>query len=269
VCHEVIYRFWLTLLFLSDPRRDVGAMYPNIILTNRLQPSAIVDDATCAACDYNQAKNDCKRKMEWVWRGDYNPASKSDYDRTREQLSREIVQDGMLFNQLPEKEQATIVSKRLKEYSRNVYKKTKVTEEITREDVVCMRENDFYVDTVRQFRDRRYEYKSANKTWKKKVASAKDAATKKFCEDKVLVYDSLQVAHKCILNRCVCPLSSLVLSMNHLLTCIFSFPVSMATLCAKERDGVQWKWLESLPRLVQILSHRREFLLNRSADLLN
>ena len=27
---------------------DVGAMYPNIILTNRLQPSAIVDDATVA-----------------------------------------------------------------------------------------------------------------------------------------------------------------------------------------------------------------------------
>jgi DNA polymerase epsilon subunit 1 len=26
---------------------DVAAMYPNIILTNRLQPSAIVDDATC------------------------------------------------------------------------------------------------------------------------------------------------------------------------------------------------------------------------------
>jgi DNA polymerase epsilon subunit 1 len=30
---------------------DVGAMYPNIILTNRLQPSAMVDDTTCAACD--------------------------------------------------------------------------------------------------------------------------------------------------------------------------------------------------------------------------
>ena len=35
----------------------------------------------------------------------------------------------------------------------------------------------------------------------KKVAAATDAATKKLCEDKVLVYDSLQVAHKCILNR--------------------------------------------------------------------
>jgi DNA polymerase epsilon subunit 1 len=175
-------------------------MYPNIILSNRLQPSAIVDDATCAACDFNQAKNDCKRRMDWTWRGDYNPASKNDYDRTRDQLSREV-HDGVLFNQLPEKEQAVIVAKRLKDFSRNVYKKTKITEEITRQDVVCMRENDFYVDTVRQFRDRRYEYKSANKHWKKQVAAAEDSATKKFCEDKVLVYDSLQVAHKCILNR--------------------------------------------------------------------
>ena len=29
---------------------DVGAMYPNIILTNRLQPPAIVTEATCARC---------------------------------------------------------------------------------------------------------------------------------------------------------------------------------------------------------------------------
>ncbi|CAF2668102.1 unnamed protein product [Rotaria sp. Silwood2] len=33
---------------------DVGAMYPNIILTNRLQPSAIVDSTICAQCDLNR-----------------------------------------------------------------------------------------------------------------------------------------------------------------------------------------------------------------------
>ena len=65
---------------------DVGAMYPNIILTNRLQPSAIVDDATCASCDFNQARNGCKRKMQWIWRGDYNPATRGEYDRTKEQV---------------------------------------------------------------------------------------------------------------------------------------------------------------------------------------
>ena len=39
---------------------DVGAMYPNIILTNRLQPSAIVDEATCAACDFNKPESNCQ-----------------------------------------------------------------------------------------------------------------------------------------------------------------------------------------------------------------
>lgn len=33
--------------------------------------------------------------------------------------------------------------------------------------MVCMRENSFYVDTVRNFRDRRYVYKDEHKKWKK------------------------------------------------------------------------------------------------------
>ena len=125
---------------------DIGAMYPNIILTNRLQPSAIVDDTVCAACDFNQSKNDCKRKMDWVWRGDYNPATKGDYDRTKNQLAGERFEDGKSFHQLDDATQANLVATRLKQYSRNAYRKTKVTEEITKTDTVCMRENDFYVD---------------------------------------------------------------------------------------------------------------------------
>jgi DNA polymerase epsilon subunit 1 len=179
---------------------DVGAMYPNIILTNRLQPNSIVNDATCAACDFNQTKNNCKRRMDWVWRGDYNPATRTEYERTKDQLNRELHRDGLTFQQLPDKEQASLTASRLKEYARKAYKKTKVTEEETRTDVVCMRENDLYVDTVRQFRDRRYEYKRMNKEWKKKASNAEDVITKKRCEDRVLVYDSLQIAHKCILN---------------------------------------------------------------------
>ena len=175
-------------------------MYPNIILTNRLQPSAIVDDSTCAACDFNQAKNNCKRQMNWVWRGDYNPASKGEYERTKDQLSREKIADGRYFYEVEGKEQADLVSSRLKQYSKNAYKKTKVTEEITRTDTVCMRENDFYVDTVRQFRDKRYELKKLTKKWGQKVKAEKDALLRKEAADRTLVYDSLQVAHKCILN---------------------------------------------------------------------
>lgn len=179
---------------------DVGAMYPNIILSNRLQPGAIVDDATCAACDFNQSKNNCKRRMPWIWRGDYSPATKMEYERTKDQLAREVFQNGVPFSQLPENEQADMVASRLKTYANKAYRRTKITEEKLREDVVCMRENDFYVDTVRQFRDRRYEYKALKKTWSKRSENATDPATKKECEDRLLVYDSLQVAHKCILN---------------------------------------------------------------------
>ena len=179
---------------------DVGAMYPNIILTNRLQPNSIVDDATCAACDFNQAKNECKRKMDWVWRVDYNPATKSEYERAKDQLTRETFAEGNSFHDLSEKDQEILISTRLKLYSKNAYKKTKITEEITRTDTVCMRENNFYVDTVRRFRDRRYEYKKLTKKWGGKVKNAKDAISKKEAEDRAIVYDSLQIAHKCILN---------------------------------------------------------------------
>ena len=180
---------------------DVGAMYPNIILTNRLQPSAMVDDATCAACDFNSQKHGCKRPMEWIWRGDYSPSGKLEYDRTKDQLSREVLPDGRRFHDLSQKEQATLISTRLKQYSKTAYKKTKIQEEVVQTNTVCMRENDFYVDTVRRFRDRRYDYKKLTKVWKKRIDSAgSDRVAQKEAQDKALVYDSLQVAHKCILN---------------------------------------------------------------------
>ncbi len=47
---------------------DVAAMYPNIILTNRLQPSAIVTDEDCAACDFNKPGKTCLRTMNWIWK---------------------------------------------------------------------------------------------------------------------------------------------------------------------------------------------------------
>jgi DNA polymerase epsilon subunit 1 len=54
---------------------------------------------------------------------------------------------------------------------------------------------------VRTFRDRRYEYKGFHKDWKKKLSVAqesKDAVEIKKCNSMVVLYDSLQLAHKCI-----------------------------------------------------------------------
>lgn len=49
---------------------DVGAMYPNIILTNRLQPPAVINEEECLSCVYNTPDAKCKREMNWVWRGE-------------------------------------------------------------------------------------------------------------------------------------------------------------------------------------------------------
>lgn len=51
---------------------DVGAMYPNIILTNRLQPCAMVDEAICATCHYNKPEATCQRHMTWMIREEYS-----------------------------------------------------------------------------------------------------------------------------------------------------------------------------------------------------
>lgn len=64
-------------------------------------------------------------------------------------------------------------------------------------------ENSFYVDTVRAFRDRRYEYKGMTKVAKAAVSTAMaggDASEIKLAKGREVLYDSLQLAHKCILN---------------------------------------------------------------------
>lgn len=93
--------------------------------------------------------------------------------------------------------------KRLTEYCRKAYRKTKITKMEERTQTVCQKENSFYVDTVRAFRDRRYEYKALTKKAKQQVSAAVasgDAGEIKSAKNREILYDSLQLAHKCILN---------------------------------------------------------------------
>ncbi|XP_047319798.1 DNA polymerase epsilon catalytic subunit A-like isoform X2 [Impatiens glandulifera] len=188
---------------------DVAAMYPNIILTNRLQPPSIVSDEVCTACDFNRPGKTCLRKLEWVWRGEIYMAKKSDYYHLKRQIESEFVDGGpghlsRSFSDLPKPEQQLKLKDRLKKYCQKAYKRVldkPVTE--VREAGICMRENPFYVDTVRSFRDRRYEYKGLNKVWKGKLSEAKASGNPikiQEAQDLVILYDSLQLAHKCILN---------------------------------------------------------------------
>ena len=58
---------------------DVATMYPNIIITNRLQSPSIVADDVCVACDFNRPGKTCLRHLEWVWRGETYTAKRSEY----------------------------------------------------------------------------------------------------------------------------------------------------------------------------------------------
>eukprot|EP01018_Ginkgo_biloba_P017404 Gb_06608 [translate_table: standard] len=188
---------------------DVAAMYPNIILTNRLQPPSIVTDDVCAACDFNRPGKTCLRHLEWVWRGEAYMAKRSEYYHLKNQIESEqvVTAEGHLpsfFRDLPKDEQQTKLKDRLKKYCQKVYKRV-LDKPVTEQRVagICMRENPFYADTVRSFRDRRYEYKGLNKIWKGKLGEAKASGNPikiQEAQDMVVVYDSLQLAHKCILN---------------------------------------------------------------------
>ena len=67
-----------------------------------------------------------------------------------------------------------------------------------------MRENSFYVDTVRDFRDRRYEFKRLVKVWGDKMKEIKanggTADEIETCSNRINLFESLQLAHKIILN---------------------------------------------------------------------
>jgi DNA polymerase epsilon subunit 1 len=198
----------------SDPpliyHLDVAAMYPNIMLSNRLQPDSVVDESMCAACDYNRPGKTCDRRMTWAWRGEFFPAKLDEFKMIRNALEQESFPakykggPSRRFVDLSATEQTSLLHKRLGDYSRKVYKKTHEAKIVYKEAIICQRENPFYVDTVRNFRDRRYIYKGHHKTWKKNLdkAQEKGGSRAEVVEAKkmIVLYDSLQLAHKCILN---------------------------------------------------------------------
>ncbi|KAF6004769.1 hypothetical protein F1559_001322 [Cyanidiococcus yangmingshanensis] len=176
---------------------DVGAMYPNIILTNRLQPHACVTREVCAACDFN-GTSDCRRKMQWVWRGEHYPATVGEIESIRASVLASLRARRQHGEKVSEEAADVMFKKRLRDYCMRVHKRTLETTIQTREAWICQRENPFYVDTVRAFRDRRYEYKRLLKQWRKALAESNGTSNE--ARSMCVLYDSMQMAHKCILN---------------------------------------------------------------------
>ncbi|PVH92667.1 DUF1744-domain-containing protein [Periconia macrospinosa] len=189
---------------------DVASMYPNIMTTNRLQPDSMIKESDCAACDFNRPGKTCDRRMPWSWRGEFLPAKRDEYNMVRNALENEKFpgkyanSPSRTFQDLSPDEQANLVKKRLQEYSKKIYHKIHDAKTIEREAIICQRENPFYINTVRDFRDRRYDYKGKQKVWKGKTDALKAAgAPAHEVEDAkkmIVLFDSMQLAHKVILN---------------------------------------------------------------------
>jgi DNA polymerase epsilon subunit 1 len=189
---------------------DVASMYPNIMTTNRLQPDSMIEESDCAACDFNRPGKTCDRRLPWAWRGEYLPAKRDEYNMIRHSLENEkfpgkwVNSPTQSFQDLTPDEQSTLVRKRLQIYSQKIYHKIHESKTIEREAIICQRENPFYIDTVRDFRDRRYDYKGQQKVWKGKTealkASGAPAMEVEAAKKMIVLFDSLQLAHKVILN---------------------------------------------------------------------
>ena len=188
---------------------DVASMYPNIMTTNRLQPDSMIKESDCAACDFNRPGKTCDRRLPWAWRGEFLPTKRDEYNMIKRAMINEKFpgkHKGLVrsFEDLGLDEQAGAVRKRLQDYSKKIYHKIHDSKTIEREAIICQRENPFYVNTVRNFRDRRYDYKGKQKVWKGKVDSLKSSgAPVQEVEDAkkmVITFDSMQLAHKVILN---------------------------------------------------------------------
>ncbi|CAG8438673.1 3204_t:CDS:10 [Ambispora gerdemannii] len=216
---------------------DVGAMYPNIILTNRLQPDAIRAKTKNNLCNHKVSGISCDRPMNWTWRGEVFSLNKDEIEHCRSLLKlktyenvkhadlssekqNEIIKkssnkfsdlspykqaeliknSNIKYSDLSTEKQVDLLKKRVQEYGRAIGRTVKTTILEDREVIVCQRENPFYVNTVRNFRDERYKYKRLLKDWKKKLEIAKRSDEFKIAKNRVVLFDSLQIAHKCILN---------------------------------------------------------------------
>eukprot|EP00915_Cephaloidophora_sp_WS-2016_P002313 GHVH01003096.1.p1 GENE.GHVH01003096.1~~GHVH01003096.1.p1 ORF type:complete len:2649 (-),score=391.16 GHVH01003096.1:322-8268(-) len=217
---------------------DVGAMYPNIILSNRLQPTVMVTDEDCRACEWHAEQDSCRKPLPWQCKGEYFPLKRPQVQLIKEQLSQEKflfryvedlksklimnyrpsvdkdVDEDLLMTEASSKPndpkmnwddihlvvQDWLLKERCKIISRKESRKFKQTFEEPRNSVACQRGHTFYIQTVQDFRDRRIVYKTRKKLAEKSLENADSYSAKVSANDEVLLYESLQLAHKCILN---------------------------------------------------------------------
>lgn len=148
--------------------------------------------------------------MTWNWRGIYYPCTYQEYNMVLSTLQSEKG-----WNALTSGDKEQKLRHALDVFCQKTYHQKQCTIEQLRQSVICQRENPFYVDTVRNFRNRRYIYKKEQKKAGIKAAEydklldnpdlttaqRRELSEKhQFYEGLVLLNESLQLAHKAILN---------------------------------------------------------------------
>ena len=70
--------------------------------------------------------------MEWAWRGDFQPASRAEYQSIKQQLESEKIpskvpgEPARSFHELTPQERAEVEKKRLSEYCKRAYGKVRL-----------------------------------------------------------------------------------------------------------------------------------------------
>ncbi|KAI5148676.1 DNA polymerase epsilon subunit 1 [Enteropsectra breve] len=258
---------------------DVGAMYPNIILTNRIQPIAVVDEDVCIHCDFNKPENMCKRKLEWTSRAEYIPTTPDELSMIKHQLMQEKFEVAgsngtavrVPYRELSQPLREEKLRERAKEYAKKIYKKAKIVEEQKKQLTICQREVPFYVDTVRKFRDQRNLEK---RRYKQALFDCEKSPTSEN-EKRVVIHNSLQIAYKCVLNSfygyvmrtgsrwfslemaaAVCNTGGKIIKMAKQLVEAIGTPLELDT------DGIWCMLPESFPCEIQIGNTKVPFLAN-------
>lgn len=52
---------------------------------------------SCSGCLFNLPENNCKKVLEWQWKGDYFPLSRSEYEMVKYQLEYDFSNKGLYF----------------------------------------------------------------------------------------------------------------------------------------------------------------------------
>jgi DNA polymerase epsilon subunit 1 len=185
---------------------DVKAMYPNIILTYKIQKHAIVTEEICKHCKLNTG--DC-----WVDKKYIEVLS------VFQTIPEEVERAQRIYDTNPKKDKSfsnivkSVLDDARKNHTRRVpaYTRSKERELSTR---FCQKAYDLYVSCVKDFRDFRYKYKGLNANTYKKIRELERAKKNlendidlddyvkklKMLEIEKDYYYNLQLALKTILN---------------------------------------------------------------------